>query len=441
MSVVLLCSVLPITALAAGPTISIPSSSSWQGSVFGDIGGAANLTDTNFVITENTDNGTVKLKSGSDKGKIASGSATSNPSEGLAYYYRGINNNENFELSAKATVNAWGATNNQISFGIMLRSNVLTNTSQSGYTGDYVALGALDQKMEAFYKHGVFNNTTNPVKKITTFTASSPGVGNVYDLSIKKSGNAYLVKIGNETQVIDGFTGNIAYAGLYTARNTTVTFSQVTFKTDTRAPSQLELDTTSIKTDYFVSDSLDLTGLKVTAVYPDNHEENLSTSDYVVSGFDNSKAGTNTITIHFNGQTALIPLNFKPLVVTAMDIKYNPVKTDYYLGEYFDPQGLTVLGQYNGGSNWAELVSSQYVLSIPVADATVTGTVYKFTSPGTKTVTVRSTVTAATYTTLDVTVKSAQMTGLEIRQLPQKAAYYIGDKFVQDGYSCICHIR
>lgn len=425
MSVVLMFSMLP-AAFAADPSaemITIPSGSEWQGSVFGDIGGTPAVT--NFGVKENDETGAVTLTTKSDKGKIASSSSAS---EGIAYYFREINQSDNFEFSARATVNTWTA-NNQVSFGIMLRSNVLTNKSESGFTGDYIAVGALDQKMEAFHKQGIFNSTSNPVRKITSFTAAEPGKDIAYDLSIKKTGNAFQVKIGNETTVIDNFSGDLAYAGLYAARNTIVTFTNITFKKDTRAPNQLKVNTSAMKTDYFVKDNLSLTGLKVTAVYPDRHEEVLSTNDYMATGFNNTQAGTNTITIHFNGQTASIPLTIKPLVVTAMDIRYKPAKTDYYPEESFDPQGLTVLGQINGGMDWSVMESTQYTISIPPAAATVTGATYQFTAPGTHAVTVRSTVTTDTYTTFDVNVKNAQLTGLEIRQQPQKDTYFIGQTF------------
>ncbi|MGO4500958.1 S-layer homology domain-containing protein [Paenibacillus sp. 2RAB27] len=437
MTVILMCSMLPITALAADPLpmVSIPSESDWKGRVFGDLGG--DPTSTNFSISEKADK-SVTIGVNSNKGKIATGSSSSNPSEGIAYYFRDINPNENFELSAKATVDAWGAANSQISFGIMMRSNVMTdNKTQSGYTGDYIALGALDQKMEAFYKQGTFNNTSNPTKKIATYTATPPNQGIEYEISIKKSGNAYALRIGNETKVINDFTGDIAYAGLYSSRNTTVTYRDVTFTKDTRAPLSLKVDADAMKKDYYVSDSLDLTGLKVTAVYEGNVEKELSTSDYIVSGFNNTKAEPSFITVNFNGKTASIPLTFQPLIVTGIDIKYQPAKTDYYPGEAFEPQGLTVLGQYNYGSNWVEMASSQYTLSIsPEADVSVTNATYTFkptATPGTKTVTVSSTVTSSTYTTLNVSVNNAQLTGLEVRELPLKTEYFVGDKFVQDG--------
>ncbi|NQX64349.1 S-layer homology domain-containing protein [Paenibacillus qinlingensis] len=439
MAVCIVAAMLPTAALAADPPagmINIPNTSAWKGSVFGDIGG--NPSTVNFGITENVDKSvaitSAKVATG-NKGKISSSS------EGMAYYFREVDANDNFELSATAKVDAWTSTADaQQSFGIMLRKDILMNENQGAttppalkaYTGEYIAVGAIDQKMKGFYKNG------NPLTQVRTGyefnTASVPNVGVSYALSLKKSGNVYLLKIGNQTQVIDRIAGGFAYAGLYVARNTAVTFSDVTFTKDTRAPISLKVDADSMKKDYYVSDDLDLTGLKVTAVYEGNVEKELSTSDYIVSGFNNTKAEASSITVNFNGKTASIPLTFQPLIVTGMDIKYLPAKTEYYPGEVFDSQGLTVLGQYNYGSHWVELASSQYAFSIfPEADVTVTNATYKFVTAGTKMVKVTSTVTSSTYTTLNVSVNNAQLTGLEVRELPRKTEYFVGDKFVQDG--------
>lgn len=447
MAVCLVAAMLPTAALAADPPaglINIPSTSAWKGSVFGDIGGSPSTA--NFGITENSDK-SVTLTSakgpntvaGSAKGKISSSS------EGLAYYYQQVNPNDNYELSATVRVDTFtlpgdsAGNKKQSSFGIMLRSNVLENVSQgspNAFTGEYIAVGAIDQKVQGFYKSG--SPTLTQVKTGYEFNkAAVPDAGVSYALSIKKTGNVYSVKVGDETHVIDRITGDMAYVGLYVARYTAVTFSDVIFTKDTRAPLSLKVDATSMKRDYYVSDSLDLTGLKVTAVYDGNVEKELSTSDYIVTGFNNTQAEPSSITVNFNGRTASIPLTFQPLVVTGIDIQYLPAKTDYYPGEVFDPQGLTVLGQYNYGSNWVELASSQYAFSIvPETDVTVTNATYTFkptATAGVKTITVSSTVTSSTYTKLDVTVRNAHMTDLEVRDLPLKTNYFAGDKFVQDG--------
>ncbi|TDG00533.1 S-layer homology domain-containing protein [Paenibacillus piri] len=420
MSFVLMFTSIPMLQASAAQPDFINITSDWRGSVFGDVGGGDKITAANFGITENA-NGTVTLKSLNNNGKIAGGS------EGIAYYFKELPDDANFELSATATVDSWDA-NNQVSFGIMARSNVLDNEHVgSSFTGEYVAVGALDQAMKGFYKMG---GGTQQKAGLEFGTAAAPSAGNVYELKLKKSGDVIMLQIGSQTKVLSDYTGNLAYVGLYTSRKTQVTYSNVKFAVDTRAPSRLKLNTAGLKVDYFVSENLDLTNL-VTAVYPDGHEEKLNPGDYIVSGFDNTTAGLKTITIHFNGATVSADVNVKPLNVTALGIKYFPAKTVYYPGDTFDPQGLTVLGQYNGNPVSEELANDQYTLS--VSGATVAGTTYRFGTPGTKTVTVRSTVTTSTYTSFDISVKDAQLTGLDIRQSPEKMLYYIGEPFVVKG--------
>lgn len=420
MSLLLLFSLMPAPVLGAAGMINITSD--WKGSVFGDVGSAGNISATNFEITENGD-GSVKLKSANDRGKI-SGSSSTTGTEGIAYYYKEVATDANFELSATATVGAWTA-NSQVSFGVMLRSNVLENEYVSTFTGDYAAVGALDQKIEAFYKL----QNEKMAKKLEYTTAALPAVGKVYDISVKKVGNAYKIKVGNDTKIIGDFSGNIRYAGLFTARNTTVTYSNVQLKMDSRVPDSIQVDTASMKTNYFVGDSLDLTGLKVKALYGSN-EETLTPNDYIVTGFDSSKAGENSIAINFNGRKEIIKLNIIALTVDTLDIKYFPAKTTYYKSDEFDPAGLTVTATYNTGRK-ADIDSDQYTISIP--GATLNGSTYVFDTSGTKTVNVTSKQTPATSTAFDVIVKEADITGLEIKQQPQKTAYFLGETLDLDG--------
>lgn len=187
--------------------------SDWSGSVFGDLGGNDKLTKENFEITEQSD-GTVKIRSSNNRGKIASST------EGIAYYYKEIESYKNYELRAKVTVESWNA-NNQVSFGIMMRENILINENNSSFTSDYLAVGALDQQMKGFYK-----NLGHQVKSGYEFTANVPAAGETYDLSLKKTGNTYLLRIGDETRELESLS-TFNYIGLYTARNTTVIFSEI----------------------------------------------------------------------------------------------------------------------------------------------------------------------------------------------------------------------
>ncbi|MCL7745751.1 bacterial Ig-like domain-containing protein [Halalkalibacter alkaliphilus] len=395
--------------------------SDWQGSVFGDNGGQGNITYENFEITENDDE-TVTLRSSNNRGKIASST------EGIAYYFKEVPSDGNFELTATAHVDAWTA-NSQVSFGLMLRGDILENENKSDFTGDYVAVGALDQVMKGFYKY----ENENVHKDGLAFNANAPAADEEYKLSIQKSGNLYILKINDEIQTIESYDGKIIYAGLFTSRNTTVTFSDVNLEVASGQVNSIHADTTDMKTEYLRGEQLDLSGLKVKAIFEDDTEAELSSSDYIVTGFDSSEVGTNTITIHYNGVTTTIDLEIKVPGVTGLDIKYYPAKSVYYKGDSFDPQGLVVVAEYENGFDYQELTSGQYSFVIAGEELSEEG--YTFEEAGTVEVTVQSTETPETTTSFDVEVKDAEIAKLDIRQLPVKTLYFLGDELDLAGLS------
>ncbi|KUP25980.1 bacterial Ig-like domain-containing protein [Paenibacillus sp. DMB5] len=630
-SILLLSSSLPPPVSAAEGSDADPAagminiSSSWKGSVFGDVGGQDKITAANFGITEQADS-TVTLRSSADRGKI------SGSTEGIAYYFQQIDPETDFELKATAHVDAWTA-NNQVSFGIMLRSNVWDNQS-GAYTGDFTALGALDQEMKAFYKQGGSLQKTGYLFD----TAGKPAAGEDYDLSIRKTGNLYVFTLDGVTKTLEGFGGAAQYAGLYTARNTTVTFSNVqllqekpielgpwtysafggntsavknpapvdatetsvtletyggkisgsdeglsfyfreipaqanfeltatakvisfnsnssistpnqksfglmlrdsvgingdsaaatsnyaavgaldqvikafykqaaqvklspfsgipapaageeyglrikksgntlqlsaggqtetvtldgafsdtlfagvyaardaviafsdiSIRLETKTVTALTADaSTMLKTSYFIGEALDLTGLSVKALYSDNSEAVLSPADFIVTGFDSSKAGANTVTIHYNGASAAITLQILPLSMSGLTVKYFPAKTVYYPGDAFDSQGLVLLAGYNGSQAATELDASLYSLSIKGQSVTEQAP-YLFTEPGVYEVTVTSVETPEVTTAFDIKVQDAALSNLEIRNLPEQTVYYIGDSLKLEGLVLYAH--
>lgn len=601
-------------------------SSSWKGSVFGDVGGQDKITAANFGITEHADS-TVTLRSSADRGKI------SGSTEGITYYFQQIDPEADFELKATAHVDAWTA-NNQVSFGMMLRSNVWDNQS-GAYTGDFTAVGALDQEMKAFYK----SNGGSLQKTGYLFeSATKPAAGEDYDLSIRKTGDLYVFTLDGVTKTLEGFGGAVQYAGLYTARNTTVTFSNVqllqeepiqlgpwtysafggntsavknpapvdatetsvtletyggkisgsdeglsfyfreipaqanfeltatarvisfnsnssistpnqksfglmlrdsvgmngdsaavtsnyaavgaldqvmkgfykqaaqvklspfsgisvpaageeyglrikksgntlqlsagvqtetvtlggafsdtlfagvyaardamiafsdiSIRLETKTVTALTADTSAMpKTSYFIGEALDLTGLSVKALYSDNSEAILSPADYIVTGFDSSKAGANTVTIHYNGAAAAITLQILPLSVSGLTVKYYPAKTVYYPGDTFDPQGLVLMAGYNSSTAVTELDDSLYSLSIKGESVTEQAP-YLFTEAGVYEVTVTSVETPEVTTAFDIKVEDATLSKMEIRNLPEQTVYYIGDSLKLEGLVLYAH--
>lgn len=424
LSFVLLLSMIPFSGFAA-------AIGDWQFSAFGS---STNSTTTNLSPTVNAD-GSITLEA--TNGKIAS------DNEGISFYYKTLDipTDANFEISAKAKVVNFNSkstisTPSQKSFGLMLRGSV--GTSSSTQTSNYVAVGgfgltATTSNIQAFYKQGVGGTPVTGTQTKKAFSdLNAPVADEEYVLKIRKTGDAYVITANGKSEKfkLDNLFSSKIYVGMYAARDAKITFSDFDIKVDPRAPIQLKLDTTSMKTEYLKDTSLDTTGLRVTAVYADNSEEVLTANDYVITGFNSSQLRTVPITISFNGAIQTINLTIVPLTATALGIKYFPAKTEYYLGDLFDPEGFVVTAAYNSGVV-TDLTSDKYTFSIP--EATVTGSTYAFDTPGTKTVTVRSTETPSTVTTFNVTVNDAQMTGLEVAQPPQKTLYYLGDAFKPNG--------
>jgi pectate disaccharide-lyase len=357
---------------------------------------------------------------------IATGGKIAGGDEGISYYFKSLPADSNFVFRAKATVKSFNSTSgistpNQKSIGLMLRSQIGSDSSTQ--TTNYVAVGALDTVMKGFYKKGTQT-------KLNPFAENiAPSSGQVYDLEIKKLGNIYVLTSNNQKEVIqveDLFTDQL-FAGLYVARDAEVTFSNIELNIDSRQVTELNVDSSQMKKEYIMEETLNLSGLKVEAVYSDGSKEELSEEDYIVTGFDSSQPGTNRIAINYNNAVEYVDLTIKKLAVTGLEIKYFPAKTEYYIGDQFDSEGLVVVGEYNNGIK-RELNKDQYKLTTTSGEP-----VTSFDNPGETVITVTSTETPDTSTNFRVEVKDAAVNDLKITQLPQKTLYFIGDELDLDG--------
>jgi pectate disaccharide-lyase len=359
----------------------------------------------------------------------ATGGKIDGSNEGISYYYKLMPKDSNGEIKAKATVKSFNSnskitTPNQKTFGLMLKDKFVG----SAYS-NFIAVGALDTVMKGFYRFEVDGDKA--VKKLPAFTGiDAPTTDRVYDLKIKKSGEAYELSVNGVTdKVVPGnlFSDQI-YAGLFVARDAEVTFSNFSAFADDRKPVSLTLDSSAMRTEYFVSDPLELDSLKVKAKYAGGKEEILTTSEYIVTGYDSSVVGPRTLTVHFNGQTANVDVNINPLVVTKFEVKFTPSKTTYYPGDTLNPEGMVVEAEYNHGKAYATLghdqIGQKYSIAIEGAANTED---FSLNSLGTVKVLVTSLETPLMSTTFDVVVKNTELVDVEIRKAPFKTAYYLGE--------------
>ena len=112
------------------------------------------------------------------------------------------------------------------------------------------------------------------------------------------------------------------------------------------------------KTEYEIGEPFDSTGLKVMAQYSDNTEAEVK--DYTVSEVDTCKAGEQKVTVTYQEKTAEFTILVKERVLTGIEVIV-PDKTDYLVGEDFDPAGMVVNAVYSNKVK-EEVSSEEYTV-------------------------------------------------------------------------------
>jgi lysophospholipase L1-like esterase len=205
----------------------------WQGSVFGDIGGASKVMDGSFAIAEtSTSPPTVSMRSGTatgSSGKIAAAT------DGIAFYFQHVPIDRDFRLAATATITSINYSNSQVGFGLMVRDAAWTDVSDASLLSSYVAAGTLRGNNPPGAWSSFMRDTSAPTQLTGTVVSSPavvPAAGSVVDLSIVKTGSNYTCTFGTEAPAVynvdlNAIDGDFVYAGLFTARMCQVEFSNV----------------------------------------------------------------------------------------------------------------------------------------------------------------------------------------------------------------------
>ena len=191
-----------------------------------------------------------------------------------------------------------------------------------------------------------------PMRSITKITVTSPTkttyeIGETFDTSglmvmaYFENGDMRVISIDMCT--ITGFDSStagtknitVSYAGVST------TFT-ITVKEPEPDPTEVTLESIAVttnptKVEYVVGDELDTTGLVVTASYSDGTTQVVT--GYELSGYDKTVAGTQTVTVTYEGKTA----TFEVVVKTAEEVATAEAKSNAIAeyNDYFDSIDLS----------------------------------------------------------------------------------------------------
>ena len=116
----------------------------------------------------------------------------------------------------------------------------------------------------------------------------------------------------------------------------------------------IKITTPPTKTNYIASlEELDLTGGVITITYEDGTTDTMSltSSDVVVSGFNNGVVGSNNLTVQYRDLTTSFPVNIIDKKISGVSVSTKPTKLSYILKkETLDLTGGELTIHYDDGS-------------------------------------------------------------------------------------------
>ena len=170
--------------------------------------------------------------------------------------------------------------------------------------------------------------------------------------------------------------------------------------------------------EFAIGERFDFSGMVIDVLFVDGSHE-MIIEGYTCSPTYRADAGEQKVTVSYGEKTLSFFVNVIEAEVDSIELLSEPTKLDYYVGQAFDASGLTILAEYPDGTV-GEICSGFSVLP------------EKFTSDGTQTVTVTY---GGKSLSLEVEVSRASLTGIEVRTMPAKLKYNVGDTLSLRGFS------
>ncbi len=172
---------------------------------------------------------------------------------------------------------------------------------------------------------------------------------------------------------------------------------------------KIKATTKPTKTSYYVGDTLDTSGLTLTATYNNGTTGTIS-SGFTCSPTSLTSAGTQTITVTYGGKTDTFTVTVKKVEVSSVSVKSKPTKLNYFVGDTLNTSGLTLTATYNNGTTGT--ISSGFTCS-PTS----------LTSAGTKTIIVTYSGKTASFTVTVTESSSSVITSVNVGDIITFGAY------------------
>lgn len=180
-----------------------------------------------------------------------------------------------------------------------------------------------------------------------TADRSTAAAGETVTLTVAPTSGYRLTSLKYNTTDID-ITGS-SYTFVMPSGNVTV---QAAFEREEEVTlSGIAATTLPAKTSYIAGQTLDLTGLVVTASYSDGSSRTVT--DYTTTPASGAVLGTETgaVAVSYGGKTTSFPISVAARAVTSLEMTGTLEHTTQYVGSLLDTSGLTFTATYNDGES------------------------------------------------------------------------------------------
>jgi len=205
----------------------------------------------------------------------------------------------------------------------------------------------------------------------------------------------------------------------YLAAEVSSSSTEGTAQTETKAPivlERIECLSAPTKTTYIVGDKFDPSGMNIIAIYSNGETHDIDPNE-LFSDVVLSVSGKQDVVKEYEGYSLSVPVQVEEVELTEIRIKQLPSQTTYFAGDSLNTAGLQLEKVYNNGK--VETVSEEFTCS-PT----------ELSGAGKQEITVSC---GSFSTSFSVEVTSVYITGISVKTLPSKTAYFIGDKLDTTG--------
>ena len=321
-----------------------------------------------------------------------------------------------------------GADSNSVSIGtemqvpktkysdVTIESGKCFITTEQGFLNnqweDFAALtGSLsgaykaDTTIKAFTTSKVVDHSLKNIEIITPPNKTSYFEGENFDktgMVVRANFNDNTSNILNSYDITGGTSltvgqtsVTISYEGKTTTQTITVEKNSVT---------ELKIKSLPTKLEYWAGEDFDSTGMVVEAIYKKGNTQEIS--NYIITNGKNLRNGQTSVTISYEGKSIEQNITVQENLVTKLEIKQAPNKTNYVVGQNFDKTGMIINAIFEKG-NVAEV--EDYVVqngqSLKLGQTSVT-IVYE-----------EKTVEQ------EITVEEKKISNITVSNLPNKVTY------------------